>query len=300
MTTPDPRPTPAQARVLHALHRHSRATAELLAQAKEFDGPAPESWLIAYHHHAVTGEDLTAAATAGGIPPAWITQARTDGEHGTAWPSTPQLAVPSPTDWDRILTDLSTDVARIQQWEALEVAYRQLRPDEPVSPQLRSGIEALRMHTAAVANLLGLTGEDGAVLWGDASDWARNGAAPLHEATPEQIIDRHRIAVAADTRAHGGQATALAVEARIPGYSPALASTHAVGRALATELAALPPSVTPATAVDMAVDAALSAPLDKPAVVVFSDAGADQPPAAGPGYDQPVPLVVFSADGAGW
>jgi len=275
----------------------------MLSRATTFTGTAPHTWLVAYHHHALARADLATAATAGGVPQEWIDHVQSLGERGIAWNPKSALREPGPTDWDRILTDLTTEVARIQEWEALDVAYHRLEhpTGNTASAGLRTGLEAVRMRTAGVANLLGLTTDLSVELWGDVSDWARYAAMTIDAVPAEQIIHRWHAATATDTRAYAGQATTLA-EAGIPvDAAAAFPPTADLRAAIHTELSDIRPQfVSTGTSLSSAVQAAITPSSDVPAEVVFSTArGLDEPWNNGPGHAETLP-VFSSVDGADW
>ncbi|WP_216916749.1 hypothetical protein [Nocardia noduli] len=294
-------PTQRQVAVLEALQNHTVAVTELLAQAAEFDGPAPQSWLVDYHHHAVARADLAAAAAAGGVPPVWIDHVQARGERGIAYRPEMYLREPDPTDWDRVLGDLTTEVARLREWAGLDVAHRDLAPDSRAAA-LRTNIEALRMRTAGVANLLGLDTEEGELLWGDTTAWAQEAAATLAEVPAEQITHRWRAAAEIDTRAHAGQATALSMVGIAVDTAAALPPAEQLYEAISAELDPVAPLFVSARGADDAsgIDAAVAAafPQDLDTAVDFSHPAE---PEQASGYDprdlEAIP-VFLSADGA--
>ncbi|MFC9965674.1 hypothetical protein ACFVH4_15710 [Nocardia ignorata] len=297
-------PTRAQARVLEALQNRSVAVVGLLTQAQTFDGLAPQEWLVTYHHQAVACADLAAAARAGGVPRVWIEQVQARGENGVPWDPKAALIHPGPTDWDRILTDLTTDVARIQEWEALDAAYHQLEhpTGETASAGLRTKIDAVRMRTAGVTNILGLTSELSVELWGDVSDWAHYAAATLDDVPGEQIVHRWHAATETDTRAYAGQATALATDAAIPvDTAAALPTTADLRAAINTELGSVQAQfVSAGTTIGSAVEAAISPPADVPTEVMFSAPSEPDRPWTGTVEHAEAAPVFSNVDGAGW
>ncbi|MBF6100550.1 hypothetical protein IU510_21055 [Nocardia cyriacigeorgica] len=304
MTGPGIAPTATQIRVLAALHNHSTAIAELLARAATFDGAAPHAWMVSYHHHALARADLTDAATAGGIPQAWIDHVQARGDRGAAWNPNSPLPDPGPTDWDRILTNLTADVARIQEWEALDAAYHQLaHPNGEAAPtELRTQLEAVRARTAGVANLLGLTTDLAAELWGNLSDWARYAAATLDDVPAEQIGHRWHAATKTDTRAYTGQAAALAADSAIPvDAAAALPPAEELRAAITAELGNIQAQfVSAGSSISAAVDAATTPPPNPVAETVFSASpGVDQPWTTSPANSEAAP-IFSSIDGADW
>ncbi|WP_109527698.1 hypothetical protein [Nocardia aurea] len=293
-------PTQRQAAVLQALQNHTVAVTELLTQATKFDGPAPQSWLVDYHHHAVARADLAAAAAAGGVPPVWIEHVQARGERGIAYRPEMYLREPDPTDWDRVLGDLTTDVARLREWAGLDVAHRDLVPDSRAAA-LRTNIEALRMRTAGVANLLGLDAEEGELLWGDTTVWAQEAAATLAEVPAEQITHRWRAAAEVDTRAYAGQATALSMVGIAVDTAAALPPAEELYEAISAELDPVQPLFVAARGTDaVGIEAVVAAalPQDPDTAVAFSHL---PEPEQASGYDpsdlEAVP-VFLSADGA--
>ncbi|WP_280505055.1 hypothetical protein [Nocardia farcinica] len=303
MTEPRIELTLAQTRVLTAVHNHSATIAEMLGRAATFAGPAPHAWLVAYHHHALARADLATAATAGGVPQVWIDHVQSLAERGIVWSPKSSLRAPGRTDWDRILTDLTTEVARIREWEALDVAYHRLEhpTGNTTSAGLRTGLEAVRMRTAGVANLLGVTADLSVELWGDVSDWARYAAVTLDAVPAEQIIHRWQATTITDTRAYAGQATALAAAGIPVDAAAALPPTEDLRAAIHTELGDIHPQfVSTDASFSSAVQAAIIPSFDVPAEVVFSTArGLDEPWNNGPGHAETLP-VFSSVDGADW
>lgn len=297
-------PTPDQARVLKAVQTRSVVIAELLTLAKAFDGLAPRAWLVSYHHHAIAREDLAAAAVAAGIPRTWIDRVRACGDTGIGWDAMSALGDPGPIDWDRILTDLTTDVARIQDWVALDTAYGQLGypARDCASAGLRTGIDAVLMRTTGVVNLLGLPSDLTVELWGDLSDWARYGAAILDGVAAEQIVHRWHAATEFDTRAYAGQASVLVADAAIPiDIAAAIPVIEDLRAAINNEFGRVRPQfVSSVTAMSSTVKTAMSPSSDVPANVVFSTPlDFDQPWKHAAGHAQVAP-VFSNMDGAHW
>ncbi|MGW4325938.1 hypothetical protein ACWEKR_08620 [Nocardia sp. NPDC004573] len=298
-------PTRAQTRLLKAVQNRSRVIAAMLTEAEGFDGSPTQEWFSTYQHHAITRADLIAAATAGGVPTEWLDQAQARGERGIGWRADLYLATPGPTDWDRILGDLTGDVARIQEWEVLDAANRQLHAHDPggASASLRTNLSALHMRTAGVANLLGLTADQGTQLWGELDDWARSAAATLDGLPAEQIRHRWHAAADTDTRAWAGQATALATDARIAvDTSPALPAPAALRTAIADQLGPVHAQFVPARDTELcaALDAAIPEPdQQSPSTeVLFSDAPSpDEPWVSEHAGAEP---VFLSAEGSPW
>ncbi|MGN2636502.1 hypothetical protein ACTD5D_09975 [Nocardia takedensis] len=298
-------PTRAQTRVLKAVQNRSLAITALLADAENLEGTPTPQWFSTYQHHALARADLIAAATAGGVPRAWLDQAQARGERGIAWRADLYLAAPDPTDWDRILGDLTTDVARIQEWEALDAANQRLHAHDPgeASASLRTNLSALHMRTAGVANLLGVTAEQGIQLWGELDDWARSAAATLHGLPTEQIPHRRQAAAATDTRAWIGQATALATDARVAvDAGPALPAPEALRIAIAEEIGPVHALFVTAggTEIGAALEAAIPQhdPRSTSTTVLFSDAPEAEEPQ--PSEHLAAEPVFLSAQDSPW
>ncbi|MGW4368070.1 hypothetical protein ACWEKT_20745 [Nocardia takedensis] len=277
-------PTRAQTRVLKAVQNRSRIIAALLADAEKHGGTPTPQWFSTYQHHALGRADLIAAATAGGVPNTWLAQAQARGERGIAWRADLYLATPDPTDWDRILGDLTIDVARIQEWEALDAANRQLHAHDPrgASASLRTNLSALHMRTAGVANLLGLTADQGTQLWGELDDWARSAAATLDGLPAEQIRHRWQAAADTETRSWAGQATALATDVKIAvDASPAIPAPEALRTAIAEQMEPVQALFVPAGSTELraALDAAIPGRDPRSTTtVLFSDTPASDEP----------------------
>lgn len=210
---------------------------------------------------------------------------------------------PGPPDWDRVLGALGEDVARIQDWEALDGAYRQAHAHDPaaVSASLRTNLSALYMRTAGVANLLGVTADQATQLWGELDDWAA-AAATLDGVPAEQIRYRWHTAADTDTSGWAGQATALATVGVDVEASPALPVPDALRTAITSELGPVHAQFLPArdTELRTAVDAAIPDTDEQPPSPEprFSDAPAPEEPWDG---DNPGTQPVFlSAQASPW
>ncbi|MFF3224098.1 hypothetical protein ACFYV7_15000 [Nocardia suismassiliense] len=207
-------PTPPQRQVLTALHDHSAHLAALLTEAarhRSDTGERPsQSWYRDYQEHAILREALEQVAAAGGVPRSWIAHVHEHGSTGTPWHADIARRPADPVDWDRVLGPLCTDVARIQEWTALDLARRADRPDRGFgAAAFDHNLAVLRARTTGLANLLGLDAELGEQLWGGVDDWAHTGVAVLDGLSAEQVIDRWNAAACTDTGAYTLHASAL-------------------------------------------------------------------------------------------
>ncbi|MFX0574666.1 hypothetical protein [Nocardia nepalensis] len=209
-------PTRAQVKVLKTLQNQTVFLNAMVAEATQAQQQSgqrpPPSWFEDYHHRAVVREELTNAAHAGGVPRAWIDHVRERGDRGLTWRADLYLRTPAALDWDPILGTLTTDAQRLCEWSALEVAYGPIGPatDPGVAFDFDRNLAALRARTAGIANLLGLTAEQGHELWGATSDWAQAGVAMLDGVPVDGLVQRWRAAAHTDIGAYGLQAAALA------------------------------------------------------------------------------------------
>ncbi|MGQ4618996.1 hypothetical protein [Nocardia sp. R7R-8] len=208
-------PTQAQAAVLKALQNQTVLLHRMVATATErlqLTGQnPPQSWYADYQERALLREALLDAAHAGGVPHVWIDQVRTRGDRGIRWRADLHLHAPEPSDWDRILGDLDADAQRLRAWTALHTASDRINPaaDTSVVVDVDRNLRALHSRTQAVANLLGLTSENGHDLWGDAGEWAQAAIASLDGVPAEGLMQRWHQLARADTRSYALQATAL-------------------------------------------------------------------------------------------
>ncbi|WP_040714188.1 hypothetical protein [Nocardia takedensis] len=252
-------PNNSQIRVLEALsHHHLRAT-DFRESIDDLEGPPPDYWQRAHRRHLDAATDLTEFALAAGIPRTWIDEVAADAQKRNFW--VPGFPLPhGRTDYDRVLTDLTSDVTRIQDFEALDAAARRLRAPDPHPTQLRATLDVLWRRTTGVANVLELTDRQGRMMWGQAADWARYGVDALHEASPEQILDRWAQAATTDVAALSRQTVVLATDAAIGvDLTTALPLPDRVRAAIETELdRAGSPVRGPSPTLDSAVQTALA------------------------------------------
>ncbi|MFI6956622.1 hypothetical protein ACIBJI_24545 [Nocardia sp. NPDC050408] len=212
-------PTRAQARVLKALQNQTKALNTMMANAtrrqQQTGQNPPQSWFEDYHGRAILREELINAAHAGGIPAAWIDHACERGERGISWRPELYLRAPDVLDWDPILAALTADVHRLCQWSALEVAYHQIgqASDTDIGTNFDRNLCNLRERTTGIANLLGLTAEQGQQLWGTTPDWAQTGSATLDGVPVEELLQCWHAVAHTDTRAYALQVIALAAAA---------------------------------------------------------------------------------------
>ncbi|WP_433678319.1 hypothetical protein [Nocardia sp. CA-119907] len=262
MTTP----TRAQVRVLKSLQNQTvdlnRMVATATARQQETGQPPPQSWYAEYQARAIAREELTNAAYAGGVPRAWIDQVRERGDRGIGWRAELYLRAPEPTDWDRILGDLDADVQRQREWLALDAAHTKISPaTEPsAAADIDRNLRALHNRTVGVANLLGLTTEQGHQLWGTTSDWAHAAVEMLDGVPAEQVTQRWQQLARTDTRAYALQAHALA-DAGISILTSAALPSHeelvpAIRAGLPLPQPLFRPAVTTGEDIDTAIDAA--------------------------------------------
>jgi hypothetical protein len=209
-------PTRAQARVLKALQNQTKSLNTMVANAtrrQQHSGQhPPQSWFEDYHGRAILREELINAAHAGGVPGAWIEHVRERGERGIGWRPELYLRAPDAVDWDSILAALTADVQRLCHWSVLEVAYHQISPatDIEINTYFDRNLRNLRERTTGIANLLGLTAEQGQQLWGTTPDWAQAGSALLDGVPAEGLLQRWHAAAHTDTGVYALQAIALA------------------------------------------------------------------------------------------
>ncbi|MFC8529184.1 hypothetical protein [Nocardia sp. NPDC057227] len=186
-------PTESQSRVLVALHRMSRTLTELsndAAAQQAATGKRPErSWYEYFHHYAIDREALTEAAHAAAIPKTWTDHVRGRGVRGLAWVPGKRLPAPEPIDWDRVLGDLDTDIRRLQELAGLAADY-QVHPSAG-SARLSTAVDIhlriMRARTTGIANVLGLTSDQGHEIWGADQDWIHVAASHVADLT---VIDR--------------------------------------------------------------------------------------------------------------
>ncbi|MBF6339760.1 hypothetical protein IU450_28295 [Nocardia abscessus] len=247
-------PTRAQVKVLKSLQNQTLFLNRMVATATERQQRTgqrpPQSWYEDFHRRAILREELTTAAHAGGVPRAWIDHVGERGARGIHWRADLYLRAPEPRDWDRILGGLDADVQRLREWTALDAAYRQINPatETGVATDFDRNLRALRTRTAGVANLLGLTAEQGQQLWGTTSDWVQAGHTTLDGVPAERLVQRWQAVAHTDSSAYALQATALAAagitidtaaalpdhEDLAPGISAALTLPQPLFRSAAT------------------------------------------------------------------
>ncbi|MCC3328265.1 hypothetical protein [Nocardia abscessus] len=309
-------PTRPQAAVLKALQNQTVFLNRMVATATERQHKSgrtpPQSWYEDYQGRALLREALINAAYAGGVPRVWIEHVRERAERGTHWRADLYLRDPEPTDWDRILGDLYADVQRLGEWTALHTASEQIAPSSDTSAvaEVEGNLRALRYRASGVANLLGLTREEGNDLWGDAGEWAHAAIASVDGVPAEQVMQRWQQIARADTRSYALQATALN-NAGIPIDTAAALCTHAELVTAITKGLTLPPpqfrSASPTGAdIDAAVDAAIptgtvahDTEADR-ATAVFSHAASTQAWVNDPTTDHDIGVPQFSSPGEGY
>ncbi|WP_327116514.1 hypothetical protein OHB12_04800 [Nocardia sp. NBC_01730] len=238
----------------------------LLAEAtrhQQHSGQRPlPTWYEVFHSRATLREALTNAAVAGGVPRAWVDHVRERGERAVTWNPDLYLRTPEPRDWEQILTGLDTDVQRLREWTALSTAYGKFgaATQSGIGSDLDRNVRALRARTAGVANLLGLTSDQGQQLWGSEQDWVDAGVSMLDSIPVEGSAQRWRQVARTDIDAYALQATALAEAGITIGTAAALVSAEALGPGIGAALTAPQPLFQSATPtgdeIETAIDAA--------------------------------------------
>ncbi|MFI5540712.1 hypothetical protein ACIA5H_30395 [Nocardia sp. NPDC051900] len=309
-------PTREQAAVLKALQNQTVFLNRMVATATERQHKTgqnpPQSWYEDYQGRAILREALIDAAHAGGAPRVWIEHVRERGDRGTHWRADLYLREPEPTDWGRVLGDLYADVQRLGAWTALHAAYEQITPnsDTTTIAEVEANLRAMRYRTAGVANLLGLTREEGRALWDDAGEWADAAIMSVDGLLAEQVVQRWQQIARVDTSSYALQATALN-NAGIRIDTAAALCTHEELVTAITEGLTLPPALfksagTTGTDIDAAVDAAIrpgAAVHDTetdPLTALFSHAASTQAWVYDPAADCDIGVPQFSSLGEGY
>lgn len=258
-------PSRTQTKVLRTLQNQAVAlntmvAAATLRQQQTGESP-PHSWYEDYHGRAILHEELTNAAHAAGVPKAWIDHVHERGSRGVAWRSELYLRAPEIVDWDRILGDLDRDIRRLQGWAALETARTQIDPENAygASNEFDRNLTILYGRTAGIANLLGLTADQGAQLWGDALSWAHAGAAELDGTATQGLIHRWQAAAHTNLGQYGLQSLALASAGVRTDTSAALPSLDELSSALDRVLEPIQPLFRSAASSSEAIHSAASA-----------------------------------------
>ncbi|WP_157124328.1 hypothetical protein [Nocardia pseudovaccinii] len=258
-------PTRVQARVLKALQNQTKALNALVANAtrrqQQSGQNPPQSWFEDYHGRAIVREELLNAAHAGGVPSAWIDHVRERGERGIGWRPELYLRAPDALDWDPILAALTADVHRLCEWSALEVAYQQISPapDTDIGADFDRNLRNLCERTTGIANLLGLTAEQGQQLWGTTHDWAQTGSATLDGVPVEELVQRWHAVAHTDTRAYALQAIALAAAGITTVSAAALPQHQQLAAAIDARLLAPQQRVRFAVITGASIDTAINA-----------------------------------------
>ncbi|WP_039804146.1 hypothetical protein [Nocardia araoensis] len=309
-------PTREQAAVLKVLQNQTVFLNRMVATATERQHKTgqtpPQSWYEDYQARAFLREALIDAAHAGGVPRVWIEHVRERGDRGTHWRADLYLRDPEPTDWDRVLGDLYADVQRLGAWTALHAACEQITPasDTTTIAEVEGNLRALRYRTAGVANLLGLTSEEGHALWGDAGEWADAAIVPIDGVPAEQVVQRWRQIARVDTRSYALQATALNNAGIRIDAAAALCTREelvtAITKGLILPQALFRSAGTTDTDIDAAVDAAIrpgAAVHDTetdPLTAMFSHAASTQAWVYDPAADGDIGVPQFSSPGEGY
>ncbi|WP_249645239.1 hypothetical protein [Nocardia sputi] len=309
-------PTRAQAAVLKALQNQTVFLNRMVANATERQQQTgqtpPQSWYEDYQGRALVREALIDAASAGGVPRVWIEHVRERGDRGTHWRADLYLRTPEPADWDRVLGDLSADVHQLREWTAVHTANDRINPasDATTVAEVEGNLHALRSRTAAVANLLGLTSEEGHDLWGNTEEWAHAALASVDGLPAEQVIQRWQQIARTDTRSYALQAIALN-NAGIPTATAAALCDHdELVHAITTGLTLPPPLFRSADTTGADIDAAVDAAIPTGAAVhdtetdrataVFSHAVGTEAWVNDPTTDPEIGVPEFSSPGEGY
>ncbi|WP_433580761.1 hypothetical protein [Nocardia brasiliensis] len=304
-------PTPAQQLVLESIQNHSvqlaaMVEAETTRQNRTGEAPALE-WVDSYHEAALHRDALETVAAAGGVPLKWIAHAHDRGHAGIEWRTHQYLPEPEALNWDHVLGKLTADVARLQQWTALDVSLRIINPGlhRRVSQDMERNLRVLRARTTGVATLLGLDREVGEQLWGTTADWAIAGAQAIEWLSADAVTDHWTVAARSDTHDYLRQTHALHVAGIRTDSSEALPSAPELAAAIGTVLASAPPQpsshATPGEVIERALTAAspesdgVPGPETPMSAPLFSAAEQAQPTYPGSEAHTEIPLPRFSS-----
>ncbi|WP_406279360.1 hypothetical protein OH799_11850 [Nocardia sp. NBC_00881] len=299
-------PTRAQVKVLKSLQNRSVIVTSMLAEATRHQQQTghrpPQSWYENFHDHAILREELTNATHAAGVPRAWIDHVRERGQRGVSWRADLYLRTPDAVDWNQVLSSLDVDVQRLREWTALAAAYGPIgaRAEISVAAGFDRNLRVLRSRTAGVANLLGLSVEQGDQLWGTESDWVAAGMAMVDGVPVEGVAQRWRQAARTDTRVYALQATALADAGIAIDTAVALPSHEQLGPPISAALTPLQPlfqsAATPGEEIETAIGAAnLTDNADTDAEIAIGAPTFSDAPGTDPWTSYPSPSDVPAA-----
>ncbi|WP_280443405.1 hypothetical protein [Nocardia brasiliensis] len=234
--------------------------AETTRQSGTGEAPALE-WVDSYHEATLHRDALETVAAAGGVPLKWIAHAHDRGHAGFSWRTHQYLPEPEALNWDHVLRKLTADIARLQQWTALDVSLRTINPSlhRRAAEDIERNLRVLRAHTTGVANLLGLDREVGEQLWGTTADWAIAGAEAIKWLSPEAVTDYWTVAARSDISDYLRQTHALHVAGIRTDSSEALPSAPDLAAAIGTVMESEPPQPSGQAAAGEAIELALTA-----------------------------------------
>ncbi|MEV6362150.1 hypothetical protein [Nocardia asteroides] len=209
--------TSAQRRVLRALQNQTADAASLLGQQQASGNEPSPAWSRDMASRANQRHELAAAAEAGGVPLAWIDQARERGAKNIRWNTNLFLRPARPVDRNTLLEKLGADYALLARFCSLHASYRQVAATtEPTTwNTVDQVVTTLWQRSTQIGVLLGVDGPEAQQHW-PAAEWTATTAAAATGLSTEQLAHQWRQIAATDMTSYSTQALALSKAGIIP------------------------------------------------------------------------------------
>lgn len=200
-------PSPVQTKVLAAVQNGAYTTRAAVEQLRAAPLIQHRERFEDLQTRARAHAELTIIAEAGGIPRAWIDQARELGSHGTRWKAATVWHRAPTVDREALMKALATDVRKLASWTVLHAARADTVQAATFLMATRN-LRAVWARTCAVATLLEIPREQSQQRWAGAVHAAQH--ALTHDTTGKAASSRAWRAIAGiDTSRYQLQTRAL-------------------------------------------------------------------------------------------
>ncbi|MFI5501047.1 hypothetical protein ACIA5E_18470 [Nocardia asteroides] len=202
--------TGAQRRVLRALQNQTADAASLLGRQQASGTEPSPAWSRDMASRANLRNELAAAAEAGGVPLAWIDQARERGAKNIRWNTNLFLRPASPVDRNTLLAKLGADYALLARFCGLHASYGPVAATtEPTTWNTVDQVVAtLWQRSTQIGVLLAVDGPEAQQHWPTA-EWTATVAAAATGLSTDQLAHQWRQIAAIDITGYTSQALVL-------------------------------------------------------------------------------------------
>ncbi|MFE7718588.1 hypothetical protein ACFU44_06050 [Nocardia rhizosphaerihabitans] len=202
--------TAVQKRILKALQNFAADSHTLLQQQRSSGAHPTQEWTNEFDNRARLQGALAEAATAGGVPIEWVSQASERGAKGIGWNTNLFLRPAAPIDRDGLLARLGADWDRLARFCGIYAAPSRFTPTEDLRPRdaVEDVISTVWRRSAQIGVLLGVDGTEADQHWPH-QGWMETATSAAAAVTRDQLARQWSEIAATDITGYASQSIML-------------------------------------------------------------------------------------------